>query len=60
MIQEPKTPKSKRTVILPEEVMDIIKEYKGKLYSYEPSERFFNISKSFLLVKWSEVVNCPV
>lgn len=48
LIQEPKTPKSKRTVVLPEEVMDIIKEYKDKLYSYEPSERFFNISKSFL------------
>lgn len=46
IVQVPKTPKSKRTITLPIEIMQMIKDYSEHLY--EPQERLFNISKHYL------------
>ena len=48
MIQTPKTPKSKRTITLPAEIMEMVKEYGGMLYDYKPTDRLFPTQKSFL------------
>ena len=48
IIQEPKTPKSKRVVSLPVEIMNMIKEYSSTIYDYKPSERLFPVHKSTL------------
>lgn len=48
IIQTPKTPKSKRTITLPVEIMDMVKEYCTMLYDYKPTHRLFNVTKSYL------------
>lgn len=48
LIQEPKTPKSKRIVTLPQFICDMVKEYKEQLYDYRPNERLFPITKYYL------------
>ena len=48
VIQTPKTPKSKRTITLPAEIMEMVKEYGGMLYDYKPTDRLFPTQKSFL------------
>ena len=48
IIQTPKTPKSKRTITLPAEIMEMVKEYGGMLYDYKPTDRLFPTQKSFL------------
>ena len=48
IIQPPKTPKSKRIITLPVEIMDMIKEYSTMLYDYKPTERLFKLHKSTL------------
>lgn len=48
IIQTPKTPKSKRTITLPVEIMEMVKEYGGMLYDYKPTDRLFPTQKSFL------------
>ncbi len=48
LIQTPKTPKSKRTITLPIEVMEMVKEYGSMLYDYKPTDRLFGCSKNFL------------
>lgn len=48
IIQTPKTPKSKRTITLPVEIMEMIQEYKTMLYDYNPSDRLFPTTKSYL------------
>ena len=48
IIQEPKTPKSKRIITLPVEIMDMVKEYSNMLYDYNPSQRLFLTTKSQL------------
>jgi len=48
LIQTPKTPKSKRVVTLPEQIMDLVKKYADKLYGYDPSDRLFTCTKSYL------------
>ena len=48
IIQTPKTPKSKRTITLPAEIMEMVKEYSGMLYDYKPTDRLFPTQKSFL------------
>ena len=42
------TPKSKRTITLPAEIMEMVKEYGGMLYDYKPTDRLFPTQKSFL------------
>ncbi len=48
LILEPKTPKSKRKITLPQFVCDMVKDYADKLYGYDPSERLFEITKHYL------------
>ena len=48
IIQVPKTPKSKRTITLPAEIMEMVKEYSSMLYDYKPTDRLFLTSKQSL------------
>jgi integrase len=48
LILEPKTPKSKRTITIPKFICEIITDYASKLYDYEPHERLFTVTKSYL------------
>ncbi|MEE1283933.1 MAG: site-specific integrase, partial [Acutalibacteraceae bacterium] len=48
IIQPPKTPKSTRVVSLPVEIMNMVQEYYGMLYDYDPNARLFATSKSAL------------
>lgn len=47
VIQEPKTPKSNRSIPVPAFVLEHLKEYVNMLYDYEPNERLFPYTKSF-------------
>ena len=48
VITLPKTPKSVRTVQMPHVLTEEIQEYLGMLYSVQPEDRIFPISKSYL------------
>ena len=48
VITDPKTPKSNRTIYMPEFLKAEVKSYLSHLYKIEPNERIFLISKSFL------------
>ena len=48
VITEPKTPKSKRDVSIPDFLCEELREYLGMLYGYLPTDRIFPITKSFL------------
>ena len=48
LIQEPKTPKSRRIVTIPPQILNMVKEYVQNLYEYEANERLFTITKFFL------------
>lgn len=47
-ITDPKTPKSKRIVSIPDNLCQRLKEYMGLQYSYKMNDRMFLMSKSFL------------
>lgn len=48
IIKETKTPKSKRTIAMPDRIMGLIKEYSTHIYGYKPTERLFLHNKSTL------------
>ena len=48
VIADPKTPKSKRNVSIPDFLCEELKEYIGKLYELLPADRIFHMTKSFL------------
>ena len=48
IISPPKTPKSRRVITVPDFLLDIIRDYAGRLYDYKPSERLFEYTKHFL------------
>ncbi len=48
LILEPKTPKSKRIITIPQFLAEAVQEYASKLYDYEPHERLFTYTKHFL------------
>ena len=48
IVTDPKTPKSNRIIQMPDFLADEIKEYLESLYGYDPKERIFPITKSFL------------
>ena len=48
IIQSPKTPKSKRTITLPAEITEMVKEYHSKLYDYKSYDRLFLASTQYL------------
>ena len=47
-ITDPKTPKSKRIVAIPDNLCQKLKEYMGLQYGYKMDDRMFLISKSYL------------
>ena len=48
VITEPKTPKSIRVITIPEFLAEEIQEYLSLLYKYNPNDRLFPITKSYL------------
>lgn len=48
LILDPKTPKGKRIITIPEFLSDMIKEYASKLYDLDPNDRLFNVTKHYL------------
>lgn len=48
LIHPPKTPKSKRVILLPEKVSGMVENYVSMLYGIKPDDRVFSISKSVL------------
>ena len=48
MITDPNTPKSKRDVSIPDFLRGELEQYLRMLYGYMPTDRIFQISKSYL------------
>jgi integrase len=48
IITDPKTPKSNRSIALPEFLCNDLQEYINKLYDIKPDDRIFNFTKFFL------------
>ena len=48
VVTDPKTPKSKRNVSMPDFLCEELKEYLGRLYGLRPTDRIFHLTKSFL------------
>lgn len=48
VVTDPKTPKSKRNVSMPDFLCEELKEYIGRLYGLLPTDRIFHLTKSFL------------
>lgn len=48
LIQEPKTPKSKREILLPKKLCQDIQEFATARYDYQKNERLFPFTKFFL------------
>ena len=48
LLLDPKTPKSDRKITLPQFVCDMVKDYAGRLYGYDPSDRLFEVTKHYL------------
>ncbi len=48
VISPPKTPKSRRSITVPKFLLDILKDYAGRLVDYEPADRLFDYTKHFL------------
>ncbi|MDD6022234.1 MAG: site-specific integrase [Oscillospiraceae bacterium] len=48
VITDPKTPKSNRTIKMPQFLCEEIQEYIGQLYSIEKTDRLFEVTKSYL------------
>ena len=48
IITDPKTPKSKRNVVMPDFLVEELREYIGRLYGLMQTDRMFHVTKSFL------------
>lgn len=48
VITSPKTPKSNRTIPIPDKLVTCLKEYMDKCYGLQPDDRLFPYNKSFL------------
>lgn len=48
VVTDPKTPKSRRNVSMPDFLCEELKEYLGRLYGLLPTDRIFHLTKSFL------------
>ena len=48
LILTPKTPKSKRTITLPDFICKMVQDYANHLYDYKPNERLFPVTKFYL------------
>jgi integrase len=54
-ITDPKTPKSKRFVAIPDNLCDELREYMGLQYGYKMSDRMFPVSKNYLSAHLHEI-----
>jgi len=48
IVGEPKTPKSKRNITLPDFLIEMVKDYTEKLIDYNPDERLIQISRHYV------------
>lgn len=48
VITTPKTPKSKRTITIPNLLCECLKDYMEKIYELSDSDRLFNVTKHYL------------
>ena len=48
VITDPKTPKSNRTIVMPDFLADEMEDFINRMYGIEKNERIFTISKSYL------------
>lgn len=48
LIMEPKTPKSRRLIAVSSFLCVLVQKYSEQLYDYEPNERLFPVTKSYL------------
>ena len=48
VITTPKTPKSRRTIPIPDGLCDCLQEYMGLCYELQPNDRIFPFTKDFL------------
>ena len=48
VITDPKTPKSNRTIVMPDFLADEMEDFISRMYGIENNERIFTISKSYL------------
>ena len=48
VITDPKTPKGKRVILMPDFLCEEVQEYIGMLYGIQPDDRIFMITKSYL------------
>ncbi len=48
VITDPKTPKSNRTIVMPDFLADEMEDFISRMYGIEKNERIFTISKSYL------------
>lgn len=48
IITDPKTPKSKRVISMPDFLCEELQDYISKLYGVLPTDRIFHMTKSFL------------
>lgn len=48
LIQEPKTPKSRRFIPCPAFLMDMLRDYVARLYEYNPADRLFPFTKKWV------------
>ena len=48
IITDPKTPKSKRNVVMPDFLVEELREYISRLYGLMQTDRIFHVTKSFL------------
>jgi integrase len=54
-ITEPKTPKSKRIVAIPDNLCEKLREYMGLQYGYKTTDRMFPISKNYMATHLKEI-----
>lgn len=55
LVTDPKTPKSKRVVTIPDNLCSELREYMGLQYGYKMSDRMFPISKNYLSAHLHEI-----
>ena len=48
IITEPKTPKSNRTVLIPDFLCEELEEYMDSIYGLKPNDRLFPVTKSYM------------
>lgn len=49
LIMEPKTPKSRRIILMPPTLSDTVKKYVSRLYDVNPSDRIFETNTKYIL-----------